>query len=128
MERFANVLNGGGFVGIELFHHGNLPGSEGFAPAALASSDPGCGKPSLGALTDDVALELRKCAEDMEDELPAAGRGVDLLGGALEADALAVKLRNRLDQVFEGPAEAVQAPHHQGVPAPQGKRMKPIYA
>src|SRR3954451_12829930 len=41
MERFANVPNGRGFVGVELFHQSDLPGSEGFAPAALAS--PGSG-------------------------------------------------------------------------------------
>src|SRR5215213_4808266 len=119
MEGFANVLNRRGFVGIELFHQSDLLGGEGFAPAALASSGSGRGKPGLGALADDVALELRKGAEDVEDELSATGRGVDLLGEALEANALAVKLRDRLDQVCEGATEPIQAPHHQGVPVPQ---------
>src|SRR5215207_20720 len=119
MEGFANVLNRRGFVSVELFHQSDLLGGEGFAPAALASSGSGRGKPGLGALADDVALELRKGAEDVEDELPAAGRGVDLLGEALEADTLAVEPRDRLDQVLERAAEAIQAPHHQGVPVPQ---------
>src|SRR5215203_3508691 len=110
MERFANVLNRRGFVGVELFHHGNLFGGEGFAPATPASSISGSGKPGLGALANDVALELGKGAEDVEDELPAAGRGVDVLGEALEADALAVELRDGLDQVLEGAAEPIQAP------------------
>src|SRR3954469_3779677 len=119
MERFANVPNGRGLVGIELFHQSDLFGGQGFAPAALASPGSGSGKPGLGALANDVALELRKGAEDVKDELPAAGRGVDLLGGALEADALAVKLRDRLDQMREGAAKAIQAPAHQRVPVPQ---------
>src|SRR3954466_9155075 len=107
MERFANVLNGRGFVGVELFHHCDLFGGEGFAPAALASPCSGRGKPGLGALADDVALELGKGAEDVEDELAAAGRGVDLLGEALETDALAVKPSDRLNQMREGSSEAI---------------------
>jgi hypothetical protein len=119
MERFANVPNGRGFIGVELLHQSDLFGGQGFAPAALSPPGPGRGKAGLGALADEVALKLGKSAEDVEDELPTTGRGVDLLGEALEADALAVKLRNRLDEVLQGPAEAVQAPHHQGVPFPQ---------
>jgi len=82
----------------------------------LASPGSGRDKPGLGALADDVALEFSKGAE-VENELPAAGRGVDLLGQALEANTLAVELRDHLDEVLEGTAEAVQAPHYQGVPA-----------
>src|SRR4051794_15763398 len=119
MEGFTNVFDGRGFVGIELFHQSDLFGGEGFSPAAPASPASGRGKPGLGALADDVALELRKGAEDVEDELPAAGRGVDLLGEALEADAAAVKLCDGLDKVLEGAAEAIQAPHHKGVPFPR---------
>src|SRR4051812_19351379 len=119
MERLANVPNGRGFIGIELFHQSDLFRGEGFSPAALASPGPGSGKSCLGALADDVALELGKGAKDIKDELPAAGRGVDLLGEALEADALAVKFPDRLNQMREGAAEAIQAPHYQGVPVPQ---------
>src|SRR3954464_14184381 len=115
MEGFANVPNGCGFIGVELFHQSDLFMGQGSSTATLASPGSGRGKPGLGALADDVALELRKGAEDVEDELPAAGRGVDLLGEALEADALAVKLPDCLNQMREGAAEAVQAPNHQGV-------------
>src|SRR3954453_12344486 len=87
------------------FHQSDLFGGEGFAPAALASPGSGRGKSCLGALADEVALKLGKGAEDVEDELPTAGCGVDLLGGALEANALAVELRDRLDQVLQGSAE-----------------------
>src|SRR3954452_20221582 len=119
IEGFANVSNGRALVGVELFHQSDLFGGEGFSPAALASPGSGRGKPGLGALADDVTLELRKGAEDVEDELPAAGRGVDLLGEALEADTLAVELRDGLDEVLERAAEAVQAPHNKRVPVPQ---------
>lgn len=89
MEGFANVPNGCGFIGIELFHQSNLFGGQGLSTAALASPGSGSGKSCLGAFADEVALELRKGAEDVEDELPAAGCGVDLLSEALEADTLA---------------------------------------
>src|SRR4051812_26018914 len=122
MEGFANVPNGGGFVGVELFHQSDLFGGEGLAPAALASSGSSRGKSCLGALADEVALELRKSTEDVEDELPAAGRGVDLFGGALEADALAVKLCDRLDEVLHGSSEAVPGPHYRRVPVPHERK------
>src|SRR3954463_15841860 len=65
IKRLANVLNGGGFVGVELFHQSDLFGGQGFAPAALASPGSCSGKSCLGALADDVALKLRKGAEDV---------------------------------------------------------------
>ena len=51
--------------------------------------------------------------------LPAAGRGVDLFGEALEPYALTVELCDGLDKVFKRAAEAVQAPHYKGVSVPQ---------
>ena len=99
MEGFANVPNGRGLVGVELFHQSDLFGGQGFAPAALASPGSGSGKPGLGALADDVALKLSKGTEDVEDELPAAGRGVDLLGQALEADPPLLQSGDRLYEV-----------------------------
>src|SRR4051794_41482829 len=48
MEGFANVLNWGGFVSVKLFHHGDLPGSEGFAPAAPAFPGSGSGMTAPG--------------------------------------------------------------------------------
>ncbi len=39
---------------------------------------------SVGALPDEVSLELRQGAKDVEDELAATGDGVDVLGQALE--------------------------------------------
>jgi len=44
--------------------------------AALASPGSGRGKSCLGAFADEIALELRKGTEDVEDELPAAGERV----------------------------------------------------
>ena len=43
--------------------------------------------PSLGPLADHLPLELCQSAEDVEDQFSTAGRGVDLLGQALETDA-----------------------------------------
>jgi hypothetical protein len=50
----------------------------------VPSSGPRCGQGGLGALTDEVTLKLGKGTKDVEDELAAAGRGVDLLGEATE--------------------------------------------
>ena len=37
IERFANVLNGRGFVGVELFHQSDLSGGEGFSKRKMLS-------------------------------------------------------------------------------------------
>jgi hypothetical protein len=62
---------------------------------------------------------LGQRTEEVEDELPAAGRRVDLLGEALEADAPRVEVGDGPDEVLEGAAQPIQAPDAQGVPLPQ---------
>jgi len=73
----------------------------------------------LGPLPDDVPLELRQGAEDVEDQLPPARGGVDLLGEALKPHAPGVQGRDGLDEVFEGAAKPVEAPDDEGIPGPQ---------
>ena len=51
----------------------------------------------------------------MEDEFPAGGRGVDLLGEGFEADTFGVEGGDRLDEVPEGAAETVEAPDDEDV-------------
>jgi hypothetical protein len=41
----------------------------------------------LGSLPNEIPLKLRQGAKDMEDELSATGRGVDLLGEALKCNS-----------------------------------------
>ena len=81
----------------------DLAGSAGeLRPAAFATAGTGSSEACLGALPDDVALELRKGSKDMEDELSAGGRCVDLLGEAFEAYPFVVEGGDRLDEVAEG--------------------------
>src|SRR4051812_47220647 len=46
-------------------------------PAALPPAGPRRGEARDGPLPDEIPLELSQGPEDMEDELPAAGRRVD---------------------------------------------------
>ena len=52
----------------------------------------------------------------MEDQLAAAGGGVDLLGEALEADAPLLQPSDRLYKVWERSPETIELPHDEGVP------------
>ena len=51
----------------------------------------------------------------MEDQLPAGGGGVDVLGDALEANVPVVQAGDRLDEMGEGAAEPVESPDNQSV-------------
>src|SRR5208337_2223929 len=88
---------------VELAGKLDLAGSAG-KPRSAAFASPGTGSSEacLGALPDDVALELCKGSKDVEDELSAGGRGVDLLGEALKAYAFVVEGGDCLDEVAEG--------------------------
>src|SRR2546429_621118 len=83
--------------------------------ATCTASDSRCSKPSVGALVDHVALKLCQGSEDVEDELAAAGGGIDLLGDAFEADPTILELANRLDQMGERSAKAIEFPDDKGV-------------
>src|SRR3954463_10952832 len=85
----------------------------------LLSAGPGRVEPGPGPLADDVPLELGQGREDVEDQLPAAGRRVDALLEAAEADLPLLELPDGLDQVPEAPAQAVELPDHEGVPLPE---------
>jgi hypothetical protein len=46
---------------------------------AIAATRPSCCQPGGRALANEIAFKLGKRGKDMEDELAAAGCGVDLL-------------------------------------------------
>ena len=58
-------------------------------------------RPGLGALADQLALELRDRAEDMKHQPTRRGRGVDALGKAAEAELAALELADQLNQVTQ---------------------------
>jgi hypothetical protein len=80
-----------------------------------APSCAGCGQPSVRALANEIALELGNSAEDVKDQLPAWRRRVDALREADELNTTLAQLFDHLDQVGQGPAEAVQFPHDKRV-------------
>src|SRR5512143_656753 len=104
-ERPADVGDGVRLVvvqheGLGLLLRVQLPRS-----AALLPAGPGRVEPGPGPLADDVPLELGQGREDVEDQLPAAGRRVDALLEAAKADAPAAEFGEGFDQVAERPAE-----------------------
>lgn len=71
------------------------------------------------AVPDDLPLELSQSPEQVEHR-PTAGRGcVDALAQRTDPDAALAQRGDDVDEVAQRPAEAVQAPHHQGVPRAQ---------
>ena len=69
----------------------------------------------MGALADQVALEVRQGGEDVEDQPSAGGGGVDALPQRPEPDAAVGQRGDGVDEVAQGAAEAVQAPDDQRV-------------
>jgi len=55
----------------------------------------------------------------MEDELPATGRGVNILLEALEPDTSRIQVIDQLDELFEGPAQTIETPDDEGVSGPE---------
>src|SRR5512135_2267773 len=118
-ERPADVGDGVRLVvvqreGLGLLLRVQLPRS-----AALLPAGPGRVEPGPGPLADEVPLELGQGREDVEDQLPAAGRRVDTLLEASEADLPFLELPHGLDQVPDAATQAVELPDHEGVPLPE---------
>ncbi len=63
-------------------------------------------------------LFLRVFMVEMEDELPAASGCVNALLNTTKSDTLSLKLGDRLDEVFERAAQAVEPPDNEGIAAP----------
>src|SRR5207248_7586126 len=68
-----------------------------------------------GPLADEVPLELGQGREHVEDQLPAAGRRVDALLQAPEADLPLLELPHGVDQVPNAASQAVELPTDQGI-------------
>ena len=86
-------------------------------PAKALALGPRVGQPRPHALDDDLALELGKGADDVEEQ-PAHGRGgVDRLGVADEVHAEVAELLQGRDQRAEGAGEAVVLPDQHAVEA-----------
>jgi hypothetical protein len=88
-------------------------------PATVAAADPGRGQHRGSALPDQVAFELGQGRENVEHQLAARSGGVDRLLQTPEPDAVVGEAGDGVDQVTQGPAEAVELPDDQGVAGTQ---------
>ena len=94
----------------------DLPRTQCPRSAAESAASPGRRKACECPLPDEVPLELSERSEDMEDQLPPARTGVQLLLQALEVDATALQVLDGVDEMPKRAAETVQSPHDKGVP------------
>lgn len=77
-------------------------------------------KPGVGAFDDHAAFHLCEGGHDVEQELPTSGGGVEPLGERTEVDPTLTESGDRLDQMREGAAEAVDSPYDERVTGAQG--------
>jgi hypothetical protein len=84
-------------------------------PAAVAAAGPGRGKPSAGALSDDRTLQFCERGRDVEDERAHRRGRVDRFRERHKVDAAFAQFIDEGDKVFDGAAEAVEAPNDQRV-------------
>jgi hypothetical protein len=115
----ADVRNRCLLVLVELSYHSNVLGLQRGPASSPFPSDSSCRQASLRPLPDDVPFKFRERPEDVEDQLAARGRRVDLLGERLKTDVAVIEFRDPGDEVLEGPAEPVKLPDNQGVVFPQ---------
>ena len=69
----------------------------------------------MGPLADEVALELGQRPKHMEHQFATARRGVEVFLETLEPDATLREVADHLDEMAEGPSEAIEFPNHQDV-------------
>ena len=69
-------------------------------PASGAASAPRGGKPRLGALADQAALEFRQRAKHVKDQPPLRGRRVKGFGQAAKPDASHSQFLDGFDQLL----------------------------
>lgn len=90
-------------------------GGDDWPTASLAAALARSAQARLGALADQIALELRQGAEDVEHQHASRRGGVDVLGERAEPDASGRHLADLLDQVTHRAAESIELPDHQRV-------------
>ena len=78
-------------------------------PTSFSPTGTGGSEAFLGALDDDVALELAHGHEDRREELAGRGARVDLFFDADDLDALLFEMVDYREEVFGGAAEAREA-------------------
>jgi hypothetical protein len=110
-DRGHRVLPGA----VHLLGHLEFVGGHDQGAATAAAPGPGRRQPGGRAFAAEVAFELGQGGEHVEDELAPGSGGVDRLLQAMEPNPTLGKFRDRVDQMPQGPPEAVELPGDQGV-------------
>src|SRR4051794_33511656 len=101
-ERLANVGDRVRLVVIQRLRHRHLAATpELLRPAARSATRTRRNESRLRPIPDHIALELSECPKDMEYQLAAAGRRVNLFRQALEADPPLVERSHDLDEILQ---------------------------
>jgi len=111
------AVRAGGLV--HAAHCGGLPGVQLGLAAAGAPAGTGGVEALAGALGDQFALELVDRAEDVEDQPPGRGGGVDVLLEDHQADAALAQLVDEREEVLQRPHRAGQPGDDEHVPLAQ---------
>lgn len=98
-DDFGDCLHRVLAAGVHLAGDSEFAGCECGWSATDASSGSCCGEPGHGAVANEVAFELGDSAEDVEDELAAGGRSVDVLGERPEPDIAFSERGHGLDEM-----------------------------
>src|SRR2546422_1078536 len=83
--------------------------------ATTPATGPSGDQPGLRPFADDIPFEFGQGGEDVEDQLAAAGGGVDLLGQAFEADPPPLQPGDGLYKVWQRSPETIELPHDEGI-------------
>lgn len=80
--------------------------------APEAATGPRCGEPVEGAFDDELTVVLGHGCEDVEDEPPAWGGGVDALFEDDEVDSFVLEAADEVEEVLVAAPDPPEPGHH----------------
>jgi hypothetical protein len=92
----------------------SLPGEPAWPPTEAATRARR-GQARLRPLPDEVALELGQRPKHVEHQCATARCGIEVFLETLEADATLREVGDHLDEMAEGPSEAIEFPNQQHI-------------
>src|SRR5438105_10024433 len=99
MQCLADIANAVGFIIIKLLRNSSLFASECFWLSSLSSSGSCCKESCLGSLSNKIPFKFCQCSENMKDQFPAAGCGVNAFCKAFKANVSLVKISDSFNQM-----------------------------